>query len=253
VAAAVTPPKKRPFPVPWGLFIALGIYALAVLGYVWATYWRSPEYQAAQHYAEALHLLGVDDGRKCSQQQLERAMDHVLEAARLMPRIKPLAEHAERLRWRFEERHFKLDEGMKMRSEAVSALARRVEQEKEPWLVIGTHDKGWAAEQLLEGPQKAVWWSIPGGVVVVLVWGYLRFSAKAVREREHEQDLRSREAEVEEIGKYRSGLEKRAADTLDDEVEDTVSEATPADVPKRPAAKPPPSAGRSGVKRKPPT
>ncbi len=235
-------PPKRKFPVPWGLFVALAVYALAVWGYVWKTYWSSPEYLAAQHYAQALRILGVDDGRKCSEKELLRAFEHVLEAARLMPRVKPLVEHAERLRWRFDERKLKLPEEYKRRVEAVSAVTRRIEQEQEPWLVVGVRDKGWAADQLLEGPEKVVWWSIPGGVVIILIWAYGRFSARAVRDREHEEDLKAKEREVEQLAEYRKGLKPAPSATQEDDDADTIAE------PPKPR---PPSQRRPAVKRRP--
>jgi len=255
--------------VPYGLFIVLGIYGVGVLGYVWATYWRSPEYQAAEHWNAAIQLLGVDEGRKCSQADLERAFDHLAEAARLMPRVRGLPERLERLRWRFEERGFKLSEDRKRRAEAVSAVTQRLEQEGEPWLVVGSRDRGWAPDQLMEGPSKAVWWSIPGGVVILLVWAYLQFSGRAVRQKEHEAHLKAQEAEVKALGAFRKGL--KGAPVGEDEVTDprgppAMDEgamAAPANRPVtsstarsvkvvstggRPAVKPPSSPGRAAVK-----
>jgi len=231
--------------VPYGLFIVLGLYLLGVLGYVWGTYWRSPEYLAAEHWNASVQLLGVDDGRKCSQADLERAFDHLAEAARLMPRVRGLPERLERLRWRFDERGFKLSEDRKRRAEAVSAVTRRLEEAGEPWLVVGSRDRGWAPDQLMEAPGKVVWWSMPGGVIIILVWAYLRFSRKAVREREHEQELKKSEAEVKALGAFRQGLSPAPAD---DEVTaprapPLMEDAAPA-APKRPAS----SAGRAAVK-----
>src|SRR5688572_21947334 len=53
--------QRQPFPVPYGLFIVLGAYALGVVGYVWATYWNSDDYVAAAHYEAAGELLGLED------------------------------------------------------------------------------------------------------------------------------------------------------------------------------------------------
>ncbi|MEW5743069.1 MAG: hypothetical protein AB1938_29405 [Myxococcota bacterium] len=247
--------KKPRFPVPWGLFIVLGVYALGVLAFVKFQYWDSPQYQAAEHYARALYLLGVDDGRKCSEAQLTEAMKEVLDAARLMPDEIELAKHTERLRFRFEERKFKIPKDLERHAELVSATAQRREREKDPWLVVGVRDRGWGPEQLLGGPRRAVLWSIPGGVLIILIWAYGRFSARAVREREHEDDLKKSEAEVKELGQFREGLKQapsKYAAPDDDEGGDTLADP-PKRVPSRPGAKavsrPPTGSGAKAVAR----
>jgi hypothetical protein len=202
-------PRKTAAPSSWrptGLFIALGVYALVVLAYVKVQYWDAPGYVAAERYARALSLLGPDDGRRCSEAQLVEAMTLVLEAARLVPEEKALAEHTERLRYRFEERKFKLPKDLERHAELVSATAMRREREKDPWLVVGVRDRGWGPEQLLAGPERAALWSIPGAVLIVLLWVYGRFSARAAWAREHEAALQQSEAEVEALGQFREGL-----------------------------------------------
>src|SRR6185436_2155019 len=67
---------KPPFPVPYGLFIVLAVYAGCVVGYVYFTYWSSAPYVAAEHYAAASELLGLDDGRTCSREALTDAYQH---------------------------------------------------------------------------------------------------------------------------------------------------------------------------------
>lgn len=203
--------QRQPFPVPYGLFIVLGVYALLVVGYVWATYWNSPEYRAAEHFAAAAELLGLDDGRKASQQQLTEAYGHYLEAARLMPRVKLLHDRTEAMRWRFQERGFKLDHDLQMRAEAVASVWQRIQQEEAPLLVVGVRDKGWAPDQLLAGPQRAFLWSLPGGLVIIVVWAWLRFSGRKVREQEHEAELKALEKDVKEIESHRASGIKRAS------------------------------------------
>ena len=237
-------PKKPPppkFPVPWGLFVVLAVYAVAVVGYIWKTYWESPGYQAAEHYARALSLLGVDDGRKSSAKDLEAAFGHVLEAARLVPEDKGLAQHTERLRWRFEERGFKLNPDLVRKSELVSKAAQRVEEERSPWLAIGSRDRGWAPDQLLAGPERVVWWSSPGAVLIIAVWVYGQFGAKKAREKEHEENLRKDEAAAKALGAWRDGLGTSAR--ADDEADATIAEAAP---PPRPRTT---SSGRKAVER----
>ena len=246
-------PKKPPppkFPVPWGLVVVLAVYALAVVGYIWKTYWESPGYQAAEHYAQALALLGVDDGRKSSAKDLEAAFGHVLEAARLVPEDKGLAQHTERLRWRFEERRFKLNPDLVRKSELVSKAAQRIEEERAPWLAIGSRDRGWAPDQLLAGPERVVWWSSPGVVLIIAVWVYGQFGAKKAREREHEENLRKDEAAAKALGAWREGLGQRPAD----EDDATIAEAVPAARPRttgsgRRAVERTSSPGRSAVSK----
>jgi hypothetical protein len=207
VASSPAQQAPRPkFPVPYGLFIVLAIYAMAVLAYVWSTYWNAPEYNAAKSYAQALTILGVDDGRRCSEEGLTRAFELTLEAARLMPDERVLVDHLETLRNRFEERKFKLRPDLVQKTEMMSANTRRIEQERKAWLVVGARDKGWAPDQVLRGPERAVLWSLPGAVLIVVFWAYTRFSAGSVRAKEHEAELKRQEREVEELGDFRRRL-----------------------------------------------
>ena len=202
--------QRQPFPVPYGLFIVLGVYAVGVVGYVWATYWNSPGYLAAEHYAAATELLGLDDGRKASQPVLTDAYRHYLEAARLMPRVKLLHERTEAMRWRFEERKFKLDHDLQMRAEAVANVWQRIQTEEEPMLVVGMRDRGWQPAQLLEGPGRTFLWSLPGGLMIVVVWAWLRFSGRKVRSDDREAELKQMEAEVKALDGQRASGAKRA-------------------------------------------
>lgn len=245
-AAPKKPPRPK-FPVPWGLFVVLAVYALAVVGYIWKTYWESPEYQAAEHYAQALSLLGVDDGRKCTQPQLEAAFGHVLEAARLIPENKDLATHTERLRWRFDERGFKLNPDFARKAELVSKAAQRVEEERSPWLAVGSRDRGWAPDQLLAGPERVVWWSSPGVVLIIAVWVYGQFGAKKAREKEHEENLKKAEADAQKLGSWREGLGEapRKYDAAEEDDGDSTI-ANPPPAPKRRTT----NSGRPAVTRK---
>lgn len=262
--APPAPAKRRSFPIPYGLFIALAVYAVAVLAYVKFEYWDAPGYVAAEKYSRALWLLGADDGRTCSEAQLTEAMKLILEAARLVPDEKSLAEHTERLRYRFEERKFKIPRDLERHAELVSAAARRREREKEPWLVVGVRDRGWGPEQLLGGPRRVAMWSIPGGVLIVLIWAYGQFNARRIREREHEDDLKKLEAEVKALGKFREGLEQAPSKyDVPDEGGDEDEEGgdTLAEPPRRPTtsrgakavSRPKTSSGTTAIARPPST
>jgi hypothetical protein len=220
----------------------LALYALAVVGYIWANYWNSPEYKAALGYAKALGILGVDDGRKCSEAELVTAFEATLEAARLMPDERQLVDHLESLRHRFEERKFKLKPDLVKKVEMMSANTMRIEQERKAWLVVGSRERGWAPDQLLRGPERVVLWSIPGGVLIIAFWAYTRFSGKALRDKEHEAELKKTEAEVEHLGDFRRGLGSRPAPKVEDDA-DTLAQSPPV------RARPPSSVANRAVAR----
>lgn len=206
IAAAQVNFVRQRIPVPWGLFIALGVYALLVLGWVYATYWRSADYQAAEHWGKAVALLGVDDGRTETRAQLEEAFAHLCEVGRLAPGEKWVHERIESLRWRFDERHFKLPEDLKMRAEAVSLLNSQMREDKQRthlFLVVGSRDRGWAPNGLIEGPRRAMLWAIPGAVVICLIWAWWTFGPRKIKADEHEARLLQQEAAVKELGAFR--------------------------------------------------
>ncbi|MCA2978594.1 MAG: hypothetical protein INH41_15815 [Myxococcaceae bacterium] len=204
--ASPRPSRRAPFPAPWGLLVVLGVYLALVAGYVWKTYFQAPEYQAARHYAEALALLGVDDGRSCSEPKLREAFRHVLEAARLMPQEKALAVHSERLRWRFDERGFRPDVEDVRKAELVSLAARQADEARQPWLVTGSRDRGWAPDQLLAGPERAAWWAAPGVVLIIAIWGYGQFNERRARARAHEREFQKDAADLDALAAHRRGL-----------------------------------------------
>lgn len=195
-------PRRR-FYFPLGLLVVLVTYALAVVAYLDATYWSTNEYKASEHYVQALALLGDDDGRTCATAQLQQALEHLIEAAALVPEAGFLAEHIERLRWRYSERNVEMPLDLVRRAEAVSASARRVREERTPFLVVGIRDRGWAPDQVLEGPKRALRWAIPGAVLILLVWGYLQFNARSVWEEERGQHIDRTNEEVRRLGESR--------------------------------------------------
>ncbi len=165
-------------PVPWGLFVSLGLYGLAVVGYVYLSYWRTPEYQAAAHFQEAVERLGPNRGRAVSREQLLEGYEHLLEAARLMPEAKPLHDQVQELQWVAEERRIAIPEELRRRAEAVAAVWHRIETERQPTMVVGVRDRGWAPDQLLAGPGRVVKWSVPGALLIVVAWAYRRFGSR---------------------------------------------------------------------------
>jgi hypothetical protein len=192
--------------VPWGLFVALGLYALAVVGYVWASYWRTADYQSAAHYAKAWEVLGRDEGTSSTRQELTVAYAHLLEAARLKPEVRSYHDQLQRLNWRFDERGWKVPEDQRHASEAVAGLWQRIQQERRPVLVVGVRDRGWAPDQLVEGPRRIFRWSPIGGLLIVGIWAYGRFNGRRVREQEKEAELQSVERELEERQRARERM-----------------------------------------------
>lgn len=212
--------------MPWGLLIVLSVYAAGVYAYIWTNYYDSPEYKAAQGYARALSILGVDDGRRCSEADLNKAFELTMRAAQLLPEERMLIDHLEALRHRFDERKFKLNKEWVQAVEMMSARTLRIEQERKAYMVVGSRDRGWAPDQLLAGPERIVLWSIPGAVFIIVFWAYTQFSRRAKDEQEHEAKLKKQEQEVEELGHFRRrfgpdgrpipgpGEEEEATDTI---------------------------------------
>lgn len=222
-------PKSWLSKIPWGLFIVLAVYAAGVAFYVWTNYYDAPEYKAAQAWAKAWAVLGEDEGRSCSEAALNRGFDLLLETAALVPDRRDPVDELESLRYRFEERHFKLSKERRTAVEMLSARTRASLDAKKPWLLVGAHSKGWAPEQLLSGPRRTVLWSIPGAVFIVVFWLYTVFSRKRALADKHEAQLQESEREVEALGDFRRGL----------------GAPPPSKIP--PSKPPPPRTTRSGV------
>jgi len=222
--------QKIPFSVPWGLLIVLAVYVLGVYLYIWNTYWDSPEYKAAMSYARALALLGKDDGRRCSEADLNKAFELTMQAAVLLPDELALLNHLEDLRHRFDERHLKMSKEWVNQVEMMSARSLKREQERKSILVIGVRDKGWAPEQLLAGPERVVMWSIPGGVFIIAFWAYTRFSRKAAADKEKEEKLKAQDKEIEQLGEYRQRIGRDGRPLPNpgqDEATDTIASPPP--------------------------
>jgi len=93
-----------------------------------------------------------------------------------------------------------MDHDLAMRAEAVAMLWQRIQTEEEPLLVVGMRDRGWQPSQLLEGPGRTFLYSLPGALVIIVVWAWLRFSGRKVRATEHEASLKALEGDVKALG-----------------------------------------------------
>ncbi len=199
----IVAPAQRGLPIPYGLFVVLGLYALSVVGFVYLRYWSSPRWMAARHVEEAMVLLGSDSGRTTPPAELVVAYEHLLEAARLQPRIWALHDELERLNWRFEERNLDQPQELRRRAEAVAVLFQREKLKEENALLLDTRSRGWDRRTLLAGPATAFLWSSIGAVLIIAVWLYLRFVKKEVKEEEKAEHRAGVARDVEELGRFR--------------------------------------------------
>lgn len=246
--------ERSRFHLPWGLALVLLAYAGAVYGYIRVEYYDSPAYQASLKYARAVALLGEDDGRSCTEAELNRAFELIIEASTLLPDELELVKHLEKLRNRFEDRKFTLNPEWVKQVEMLSSRTMRIEVEKRPWLLIGSRDKGWAPEQLLAGPERTVLWSLPGAAFIILFWVYTRFSAKAARARDRVEKMEASEQELAALGEFRRGMPSaRPAPKVEDDADTTRSpppKHDPSPIVRRTGAKP---AQLTSPSRKPPS
>ncbi len=239
-------PEKPKFQWPVGLLVVLVVYAGLVLAYVQQTYWSSPDYQAAQAYAKGLTLMGPEYGRKASEANLRAGLDQLILASRLQPNDRSIAENLEHVRWVFDERKLKLSPEVLRSIELVSMNVRRAEQAREDLLPVGLHAKGWAPEQLLGGPQRALLFSIPGFVLIIMFWGYTRWSRRAQQFDTREAILREEERKLEELGHFRRIDAPAATPPSPPPTHDDAPLPAPPPRPRTTGARP-------AVKRKPPT
>lgn len=202
--------QRRIAALPWGLLMAWAVYALLVLGYVWATYWRSADYQAAVHYRAAHEVLGPSEGRHSTREELTEAYRHLLEAARLKPEVRTFHDELESLNWRFDERHWRVPEHLRHSAEAVAMTWTNIQKQNAPILVVGLRDRGWAPDQLLEGPSRVLRWAPLGAILIAAVWAFGRFNAKRQREEEKEKELRALEDELASIDRHRARVASTA-------------------------------------------
>lgn len=190
--------------LPWGLLLVLIAYGLGVYAYVWAVYWNSPVYQAALLHSRAVVLLGKDSGRTATERNLVSAYEMTLSAAALIPEDLELLEELQRLRALFEARHFHLRPDLVHSTEMVAAKARRLEDAQQPWLLLGAREHGWAADQIITGPRRAVLWSIPGVVFIIGAWGVAWFRRRKQARDKHTAQQTELAQHVDALGEFRN-------------------------------------------------
>jgi hypothetical protein len=195
--------SRSRFPTPWGLFIALGLYAAVVAGYLAIRWWTSPEYKASKEYAAAWQLLGKDRGRHCTRDELDSAYAHLVQAAQQMPQVRELHEDIEEVGWRLDEHHWRPRADLQAAADALGVVWAQTQERHGSLLESSLRDQGWDPESLQNGPGHALAWSLAGAIAIVIVWAYLRLTARGVQGREKEGRLRQLEREAVERGAQR--------------------------------------------------
>ena len=191
---------------PWGLVAVLGLYVVAVVGYLAWAHWTSPEYQSAQHEAFANELLGPTDGREVEPRFLFQAYGELAEAARLLPHERALHERMEGLHRLMELRRLKLPPELAVRGQAVGMLyAQHLEREQD---YVRSLARGvrLTPEQILATPRKVALWATIFGLLLAVVGAYLHVTGKSVRFLDRERWQAQQEAELEGLGEFRRGL-----------------------------------------------
>lgn len=203
----MSPPERPPaqkVPIPWTLLWLLLTYAALVTGWVAHRFWTSPEYQAAVAYEEAWSILGKDGGRSIPTAELERAFRQLLIAGYAMPQVKTIHEDLESLRWRYAERRVPLPQPLEFGAEEASRRYRKIEDAREPILVIGLRNRGWEPATLVEGPATVLLWATILGVLGALLWLYFWWERVQARWNQREENLVAVEQELVELGKFRN-------------------------------------------------
>jgi len=171
-------PKDRPrFPVPWGLFIVLGVYLTAVWAVTQYEHYTSPDYLAAKEVREALDLLGDDDGKSAKVAALLQALEHLAKAIELVPGEAWLHERVEATTRRLHERREKVPLDLQRRLDALALRYQKIQLARGSALPVGVHDV-WDVDAALRAPTKFLRYGGFGGAIIVLVWLYVAFQRR---------------------------------------------------------------------------
>lgn len=131
-----TPPPARPARkgkisiVPWGALFVLVLYGVGATLYVSASHYLSDEYKVSQLLRDADALLGSENGRNKTTQELEAAANAFLKALLVNPDSLVAHEGLKSIKWRYQERNVKFPERLARRHAtltAQSSLAHRDE------------------------------------------------------------------------------------------------------------------------------
>jgi hypothetical protein len=185
---------KRRFPIPWGLFLLLGLYFGAVWGFLQYQYYNAPQYQAARHMRIATQLLGSDDGATADVPALLEALDHMLAALNVNPDDSLTHERIQTVVRLLKERNTVLPDDKQKLLDALALRYRRMHETSTDIVWIGPRDI-WDLDSILDMPAKILRYSVIGGVVILLLWLYKtwqdhkyleRLAAERMEERREE-------------------------------------------------------------------
>lgn len=194
--------KKSRFPIPWGLFIVLGLYFGSVYAFTQYEFYNSPEYVAARHMRAADQLMGPNGGRTAKLPELEEALDHLLAALEKMPEDAWSHQQVEQVLIRLKERGYEVP---KEKQRLLDMLARKyalADQAKRPVLIIGARDI-WDFNSIAEMPDKIRRYSWFGGLLIFLIWLYIRWQDMKGADAFLDEKDDERRQELEELGAHR--------------------------------------------------
>ncbi len=185
-----TKPKRASGPrrfIPVGLVVTLAVYGVLVQLFLSYQYYSAPEYQAALRLHEAQELLGSDDGRTASRENLTRALDLSLEAASLVPSNTWAQKRAEITLARMRERDVEIPIDLRRKMDFVGAKWREIQDDQASVFPIGARDL-WDVDAVLAAPRIVLKVAMILGVAIALAWGY--FYYQELRRRRLAEDKR---------------------------------------------------------------
>ncbi len=193
---------RRRFPIPWGLFILLGLYFGGVWGFLRYEYYNAPEYKAARHLRIAGQMLGEDNGMTAEASDLLKALDHLLAALSAYP-DDPLAhQRIEAVVRRLQERNTKLPGEKQKQIDALALRYRRMNERGSELLIVGPRDL-WNVDYALEMPGRIARYSVFGGVIILLIWIYKSWQDRRYLERMVAERMEGRREEIAESSSRR--------------------------------------------------
>ena len=191
--------RRRRFPVPWGLFILLGLYFGSIWLFLRYEYYNAPEYKAARHLSIALQLLGDDDGLTAEVPELLDALDHMLAALSVNPDDRFAHHRVEAVVRRLNERNVPLPDEKQKHLDALALRFRRLHELGTDLLAIGPRDM-WDVDYVLEMPARIARFSIFGGLIIFVIWFYKSLQDRRYLDKLAAERMEERREEIAEAG-----------------------------------------------------
>ncbi|MGC4122445.1 MAG: zinc ribbon domain-containing protein [Myxococcales bacterium] len=202
--------KKHKWPIPWGLFIALGVYWALVTFYTRYEYINSPQYKASRYLRVAAQLMGDDDGKTVPKEVLLEAAENLLLAIKHVPENTWAQQRVEVVARRLQERGMKIPKDLQKQLDALAMKHRVAMDAKKGVLPIGAYDI-WDIEGAKQVPFQVAQRGVLGGLVILVVWLYKTMQdRKAVAAIELSRDT-ERARELRALGRPRRRLKQSDA------------------------------------------